>query len=148
MRYRERQLPPAYSFVPPLLFIPAIWVVAAPFDGYIGLAIGVAIFLIVTALKVLGAQEIIVDNKFLQLGKARIPLKVLGKITVVSKAEQFAARGPKLHANAFAFLKYGLPEMIQIEINDPKDPTPYVLISTRNAQELKQALSAKRTPSK
>lgn len=121
--------------------MPAVWIVAAPFDTNIGLFIGLAFSIIGTVLKLSASAHISISSTDLVLGKAAIPLKALGAARIIQKTDHFAARGSNLDARAFVFLKYGLPEMVKIEIKDPKDPTPYLLISTRNAQGLIEALS-------
>jgi hypothetical protein len=139
--YREWQYPRVASFLPLILFIPAVWVVAAPFNTNNGMFVGLVFALISAILKIISAKHINISNDSINLGNASIPKKFIGQVTEIPAEDQFAARGSNLDARAFVFLKYGLPQMVKIEINDPKDPTPYVLISTRNASELIAALA-------
>ena len=74
------------------------------------------------------------------VGKAHIPREVLGQVTVIEKPEQFAERGPKLHARAYVALK-ALDGLVKIENTDAADPTPYILVSTRRPEQLRQALT-------
>jgi len=122
------------------MFIPAFWLVSAPFDSNIGLLVGVIALVVVYALKISNAKAIEVDTEYLQLGSARIPRKAVGKTVVIDKDDQFSERGNRLNANAFVFLKYGLTGMVKIAVSDPKDPTPYILVSTRNPKALVSAL--------
>ena len=139
--YREWQYPRISSFLPLVLFIPAVWIVAAPFDTNLGLLIGFIFAALGATLKLTSSKSLSVTKDELILGDATIPKKVLGEITIVQPSEQFAARGSDLDARAFVFLKYGLPEMVKVKVNDPKDPTPYLLIATRNSVALVAALS-------
>ncbi len=75
------------------------------------------------------------------VGKARIPREVVGQVTVIEKSEQFAEKGPKLHARAYVALK-ALDGLVKIENTDTADPTPYILVSTRRPEQLRQALTS------
>ena len=139
--YREWQYPRISSFLPLLLFIPAVWIVAAPFDTNLGIFIGAGFAILGAILKISSAKYITVSSDSISLGDATIPRRALGSIEKIDQTNQFAERGSKLDARAFVFIKYGLPEMIKIENTDTKDPTPYLLISTRNAEKLIDALA-------
>lgn len=138
--YREWQYPRIGSFLPLVLFVPAVWIVAAPFNTSIGLVIGIACALLGAVLKLATSKNIILTKDVLVLGDATIPRKAIGGVSKISKQDQFAARGSNLDARAYVFIKYGLPEMLKIEIRDTNDPTPYLLISTRNADGLAAAI--------
>lgn len=140
--YREWQYPRIGSFLPILLFVPAVWIVAAPFNTNIGFLIGIVLAILSSVLKLATSRIITLTNDSLILGDAKIPRQAIGEITKIAKEDQFAARGSNLDARAFVFMKYGLPGLIRIEIEDPKDPTPYLLVSTRNADALMSALKS------
>ena len=88
------------------------------------------------------AKRIVITESGLQIGNADIPLTALGKAELINPADEFAERGAKLDARAFLALKGGLPQLVKIEIVDKSDPTPYLLISTRKADELIKALKS------
>ncbi len=138
--YREWQYPRLASFLPLLLFIPAIWLVGAPLKTDLGLPLGIAFTLVATLLKLRNAKHIKITKEALILGDAVIPKSILGKKEIIGSQDQFFERGARLDSRAFVFLKYGLPGMVKIEINDPSDPTPYVLISSRSAAKLIESL--------
>lgn len=139
--FDEWQYPRISSFLPLVLFIPAVWIVGAPFNTDAGLFVGLGFAILAALLKLKNAKHIRLNESGLQLGNAFIPRDALGKASIIPKEDQFFARGAKLDARAFVFLKYGLPEMVKIENKDPEDPTPYLLVSTRNAKGLVAALS-------
>lgn len=138
--YSEWQLPRANSFLPVLLLIPAIWIVAAPFNASLGLVFGVLAAVATTIIKITNAKRIAVTKNDIVLGSAKIPRKVLGEVEIIENKDQFANRGPALDSRAFVFIKYGLPGMVKIAVNDKADPTPYLLISTRRPEALAAAL--------
>lgn len=50
-------------------------------------------------------------------------------------------KGPKLSPAAILLLRGDIGPVVKIEIADPQDPTPYLLLSSRRARELVRALS-------
>ncbi len=141
LAFSEWQYPRVASFLPLILLIPAVWLVGAPFNTNIGALVGLLIAGIATFMKLSNSKHIKVSKDSLELGSAIIPREFLGEISEISKSEQFYERGARLDARAFVFIKYGLPEMVKIDLTDPDDPTPYLLISTRNAAGLRAALN-------
>jgi hypothetical protein len=87
--------------------------------------------------------EIKVDDRELRVGSAHIAREFLGKAKALSADEMRQWRGPLADPAAFMALRFWIPTGVKIEINDPKDPTPYWLISSKKAQPLLAALSLK-----
>jgi hypothetical protein len=140
--FSEWQLPNPTSFLPNLLFAPAIWLVFAPIDQTIGTFAGITLTIATIALRFLVAKIIIVSSQTLSIGKADIPRAALGHSEAIDGAEQFAERGSRLDARAFLALKSGLPGLVKITVIDQTDPTPYLLVATRKPDQLIKALSA------
>ena len=74
----------------------------------------------------------------------RIPLAVIGKTESLNKAQLSNLIGPSADARAQLFIRGYVKTALKIEINDPADPTPYVVISTRRPDQLAVALLADR----
>jgi hypothetical protein len=87
------------------------------------------------------ALHVEVSDKFLNVGKAQIERKFLGKIEVLSADEMRRWRGPLSDPASYMALRFWIPTGVKIEINDPNDPTPYWLVSSKKAQPLAAALS-------
>mgnify|MGYP000057571175 CR=1 FL=1 len=141
-KYQEWQLPNFSSFLPNLLFAPAVWLVFAPINQLIGTIGGLGLTAISIALRFAVAKKIVVTDNSLQIGKADIPLSALGRAEAIATEDQFAERGSQLDARAFLALKGGLPGLVKVQVVDKSDPTPYLLISTRQADDLVKALKA------
>ena len=139
-KFIEWQLPSAASFMPHTLIFPSIWLVLAPIDANLGLTLGLMLTALSFVVRFAKSKRIIVTDTVLQVGKASIPRIYLGEAIVIEKTEQFAHKGPELDSRAFLALK-GLPGLVKVYVNDEKDPTPYWLISTRNPEELSDALN-------
>ncbi len=87
--------------------------------------------------------EIEVSEEELRVGSAHIPRRFLGKVESLNAEQMRQARGPLADPAAFIALRFWIATGMKIEINDPKDPTPYWLFSSKKAQPLLAALSTK-----
>jgi len=81
----------------------------------------------------------VADGVF-QVGRARIPVRLLGRAEALDPAGMRNARGPGLDTRAFLCLRGWVPGGIRVEVRDPEDPTPYWLVSSRRPAELVRAL--------
>jgi hypothetical protein len=139
--FREIIRPPLWliAFIYFMLFslVLAIW---AAFDNRT--AIGAAIFAIVIgALAIYKIKgEIHCDGQELRVGRAHIGYQFCGEVTVLSRTEFLRARTREVDPAAHLALFFWISEGVKIEVIDPRDPTPYWLISTRHGKDIKQAL--------
>ncbi len=81
-----------------------------------------------------------VTTQELRVGEATIERKFLGTVTALSTDEMRQWRGPLSDPAGYMALRFWLSRGVKVEINDPKDPTPYWLISSKKAQPLAAAL--------
>ena len=77
-------------------------------------------------------------------GRARLPLWAVGGITALDPAAARKARGPEADPRAFFLIRGYIRPMIRVVVDDPADPVPYWLVSTRHPDTLVAALSAAR----
>jgi hypothetical protein len=96
------------------------------------------------ALSQRSALMIEVSDTQLRVGSARIERKFLGSVEALSSDQMRQWRGPLSDPASFMALRFWIPTGVKIEIKDPKDPTPYWLISSKKAQPLLAALSEER----
>ena len=89
------------------------------------------------------APVIQVGNSILIVGRAEIPRNLLGKIEEIGKDQIFSERGPNLNPAAYRVFQGTVKTAVKIALNDPKDPTPYWIISTRKPAQLAEVLRAK-----
>jgi hypothetical protein len=92
-----------------------------------------------------GSARIRVVAGSLVAGNARIPVGALGEAEVLEGAEAVAWRSYKADPRAFMLLRSYVPTALRVEVVDPRDPTPYVYLSTRSPRRLAAALEAVRT---
>lgn len=76
----------------------------------------------------------------LRVGRAHLPLSVIARAAAVPASAKSAALGRQLDPAAFVQHRPWVGEMALIVLDDPHDPTPYWLISTRRPAQLLAAL--------
>ena len=89
------------------------------------------------------APVIQVSGTHLAAGRARIPRSLLGKIREVPKEEIFYERGPGLNPASYKVFQGTVKTAVKIDIDDPQDPTPYWIISTRKPAQLVIVLNSR-----
>ena len=142
-QYQERVFPKWSSFLPLLIVYPTFWLTMAPFNALLGSIFGISVTLVIAAVMVVSSPKITISVSEVSVGRAHISRKLLGNTSVVQKQDQFLAKGPKLHARAFLSLQPSVSGLIRMEIQDPKDPTPYWLFSSRKPELVAELIGAK-----
>ena len=87
------------------------------------------------------ALTVEVTESELRVGAASIERKFLGAVEVLDADEMRKWRGPLSDPASYMALRFWISTGVKIAINDPADPTPYWLISSKKAQPLAAALS-------
>jgi hypothetical protein len=120
-----------------------VTLVSEPFDYRIGIAVGLILVISIWAALFFLAPVIQVGSSHLSVARAKIPRNLLGKIEEIAKNQIFSERGPKLDPAAHKVFQGTVKTAIKISLNDPNDPTPYWIISTRKPAQLAEVLRAK-----
>jgi len=115
-----------------------------PFGTGLAIALGLLVPLGLNLVVQLLAPKITVANGRLVADRISVPISALGKATALSKEEFTKALGPKADPRAQLMIRGYVPGGVKIEVADPEDPTPYLLISSRNPEKLAIALDANR----
>lgn len=76
----------------------------------------------------------------LYAGRARLPFEAIARSAVVPATAKQAAMGRQLDPEAFVVHRGYIRTMVIVVLDDPLDPTPYWLISTRDPEGLAAAL--------
>ncbi|MGX6602536.1 DUF3093 domain-containing protein [Micromonosporaceae bacterium Da 78-11] len=130
-----------------------MWLAALAVDAIVGLEILLgfptlaswvpfAVLLPLTAAGLLWAGRIAVavtDAEFL-VDDARLPLAVIADVIALDAAGKSEALGVGAHPLAFVIQRPWVGPAVQVLLDDPTDPTPYWVISTRRPVELASAL--------
>ena len=115
-----------------------------PFGTGLAIALGLLVPLGLNLIVQLLAPKITVANGRLVADRISVPISALGKTAELSKEEFTKALGPKADPRAQLMIRGYVPGGVKIEVADPEDPTPYLLISSRNPEKLAIALDANR----
>lgn len=131
------------------------WPCAAVAGGILGAEIGISLtglpiwvpFAVVFALTVallfwVSRIRITVTATELRVDDARLPLTVIADVIALDAAGKREALGVGAHPLAFVIQRPWIGSAVQILLDDPADPTPFWVISTRHPVELAAALLA------
>jgi len=141
--YAERLYVPLRWWVQAIMFIATGWIamiVSMPgfwawFFTAVVLAVLAAWFLS------LGSARIAVVDGQLQAGRASIDAAYLGRAEALDPEAARLVAGRDADVRAFLLLRPYLHRAVKVEINDPADPAPYWLLSSRRPDKLAAALS-------
>ncbi len=100
----------------------------------------VLVVLVLTLFLGYGAARISVHDGVLTAGRARIPLAHVGDVVPLDADDTRRLAGRDADARAYLLLRPYLRRAVRIGIDDPADPTPYWLVSTRRPERLAAAL--------
>jgi hypothetical protein len=81
-----------------------------------------------------------VDENELRAGSAHIELKYLGQATALDSKEMGRLRTRDADPASFLIFRFWRSTGVKVEINDPRDQTPYWLITSKRNKELAQIL--------
>jgi hypothetical protein len=136
------------------LTVPVWWWLAAPglaalfaaelFLGAPGLATALPYVIMVPAVVVglwwFGRIRIAVTADELIVDDARLPLHYVAKVTPLTPVETRDLLGPQAEPYAFIIQRPWVRGAVRVDLNDPADPTPYWVISSRRPGELAAAV--------
>lgn len=147
VRYRERLSVPRWWWLPGLglagliayevnLGVEALpdWV---PFTVLLPVAAVVLAWFGRAEIRVVGGPA---GETELWVGDAHLPVSVVAKSAEVPKTAKSAALGRQLDPAAYVVHRAWVGPMVLLVLDDPEDPTPYWLVSTRHPDRVLSAL--------
>lgn len=144
--FRERLYASWWTWPMPL--IAAVLLAAEVHMGYPGvrawLPYAVLVPLALAVPLALGRTKIEVTGGELWVGDAHLPLRFIEDVEVVPPQEKRRALGPELDPAAFMVHRSWVRTSVRVWLNDPDDPTPYWVVSTRRPAQLRTALLGER----
>ncbi len=151
MRFRERLTPPLSWWAIGAL-VAGTFPIAVLF--YLGpvWALGVAALVVALLVSILAgwaAVGIRMDDAVLHVGRAQIELRYLSGAQALDAAQTRSRSGVEADARAYLVLRPYIATAVEIAIDDPDDPVPYWLVSTRRPRALSSAIAdgrSKREP--
>ena len=81
----------------------------------------------------------------LHAGKAVLPGEVIARGATIAASQRSAAMGRQLDPAAYVLHRAWVKTMVLVVLDDPDDPTPYWLVSTRHPEKLLEAFLPEQT---
>jgi len=138
--YRERLWPSPWVFITTALVIPAALLVFLPISEFAGIVVAIVLYGSIVVILLATTPLVEVTDAELGAGRAHLPLAVVKDVRAVEGDEATAERGVRLDARAFLLIRGWIPGIVRVDLDDPSDPTPYWLISTRHPRRLAAAI--------
>jgi hypothetical protein len=142
MRFREVIRAPFWliSFIYFLFLslVVAVWAAIGNQPAFITLVV-LTVLTVLIALKTTLVIEI--DDKELRAGPAHIELKYLGKATALDSKEMGRLRTRDADPASYLIFRFWRSNGVKVELNDPRDQTPYWLITSKLNTELADILN-------
>lgn len=133
------------------MFVAALWlafIVAMP-EGMAWVAwaaTGAVAGLVVALLVVYGSARLRVADGVFHAGRAHIPIGLVARPVAHDAESTRRLIGVDANARAFLLVRPYLKRSVQVVVEDPADPVPYWVVSTRRPEDLVAALSAAAGP--
>jgi hypothetical protein len=141
--YRERLHVPLRWWVQATMFLATLWlalIVALP--GWVAWAASTALLGVLYGIFAwLGSARVEVRDGVLYAGPATIPLALVGDAQALDKEATRRVHGVDADARAFLVTRPYISRAVKVTIDDPADPTPYWLISSRHPRRLATVLA-------
>ena len=137
MIFKEVLRPPSWvlAFIYFLLLslVIALW---AAFDNTVAFTSFVAATIAIIYIAYAMRSTITFDGEELRIDRAHIESKYLGKVTILDSEAMRLLRTRDADPAAYLAIKFWTPTGIKIEVTDPRDPTPYWLITSKRGEEI------------
>ncbi len=141
MLFRERLNVPIIWWVLAGLFSLSVLVAVGAYLGPAwGLGTSVATLLVAAAIFGSAAIVISVEEQDVRVGRATIEHPYIGTCRALTAEETRRRTGVEADARAHLVLRPYIKTTVEITLDDPEDPVPYWLVSTRHPQRLAAAL--------
>lgn len=141
MLFRERLTLPIIWWVLAGLFSLSVLVAVGTYLGPAwGLGTSIATLLVAAAIFGSAAILISVDEQEIRVGRASIEHAYIATCRALDAEQTRRRTGVEADARAHLVLRPYIKTTVEITLDDPEDPVPYWLVSTRHPQRLAAAL--------
>ena len=146
--YRERLLPRLWVW---LVLAALVGTVAVAYGAAFGATAGWIVWLVGFGIAALilwvTAPAITVTDRALVVGPACLPRSSIGAVEAVDSVRIRDLRGPGADARTFAAVRpWSCPDGVLVSLDDPDDPHPAWLVSSRHPDRLAGSLTATMSP--
>ena len=77
-----------------------------------------------------------VDSEYLRVGRAKIEKEFLGEVEILDRLQMQHFMRQGFNPRAFYAVRFWVKTGIKIDINDPRDPTPFWITSSNRVGEI------------
>jgi hypothetical protein len=92
----------------------------------------------------LGRAKVTISKDELAIRGARLPLEFVSDLVILDARTLRRVIGREGDPRAFVSIRPWIGPGVQLQLDDPDDPTPYWVISTRHPDRVRAALNAAR----
>lgn len=145
MEYAERLTVPLRWWVQGTMLVASLWLavaVALPSTLVSALIAAGAAVLMAAAFLTYGSARVSVAGGEFHAGRAHIAVEHIGAVDALDAEDTRRVAGRDADARAYLVLRPYLKRSVRVMIEDPADPAPYWLVSTRHPDRLATALLA------
>ena len=121
-----------------LSLVIAIW---AAFDNNVALVAFIVATIAIVYIAIAMRSTITLDGEELRIDRAHIDIKYLGSATVLDSPAMRLLRTRDADPAAYLAIKFWMPKGIKITVVDPRDPTPYWLLTSKRGEEIAALLN-------
>jgi hypothetical protein len=148
-RFDERLSTPPWWWLPALVIVTLVYL-----DVRLGhptwpawLTMVLLVPLVAVALHRLGRARVSVTEDaqghlVLRVGPATLPIRFVADPSAVAAKDKQQVLGPQLDPEAYVLHRPWIGPLVRVTLNDPADPTPYWLFSSRRPEALVECLRA------
>ena len=123
-----------------------VWLSILALDIAVALSVGVALtnlqlslfflLLLIATLTFWWRTRLIIqiDQAKLRVGQASLDLPLIKEVITLDEEQMRRERSSALNPRAFLALRFWIKVGVKVILDDPRDPTPYWLISTRKGE--------------
>lgn len=141
MLFRERLTVPIMWWVLASLFALSVLLAVGAYLGPVwGIGTALATVMVATAIFISAAVVISIDAREIRIGRASIEHAYIASSQALAAEEARQRAGVGADARAHLVLRPYVRTAVEITLDDPDDPVPYWLVSTRHPQQLAEAL--------
>jgi hypothetical protein len=141
MLFRERLTVPVMWWVLAGLFSLSVLIAVG---AYLGPAwgVGASLATLLVAAAIFGSASIVIsiDEQEIRVGRATIEHAYIAACRALSAEETRRRTGIEADARAHLVVRPYVKAAVEITLDDPEDPVPYWLVSTRRPQQLAAAM--------
>ena len=123
------------------LFLSLVIAVWAAFDNTVALITFITATIAIIYIAFLMRSTITFDGKELRIDRAHIDMKYLGNAKILDSTAMRLLRTRDADPAAYLAIKFWIPTGLKIAVVDPRDPTPYWLITSKRGEEIAALLN-------